>query len=105
MANLKMFYKNIKWKANANIRGTYRSNYGLVDTNNSQGYIDNFDEFVEGYSIWDISINKDLFKNYQFGFGVDNIFDFKDAPTSPNDFIAINNISGRIIYAKFNINF
>lgn len=105
MANLKMFYKSFKWKANANIRGTYRSKYGLVDTNNSEGYIDSFDEFVEGYSIWDISINKDLLKNYQLGFGVDNIFDFKDAPSSPNDFIAINNISGRIIYAKLNINF
>jgi len=105
MANFKVFYKNLKWKANANIRGTYRSKYGLVDTNNSDGYIDNFDEFVEGYSIWNIAVNKDLFKNYQLGIGVDNIFDFKDAPSSPNDFIAINNIPGRIIYAKLNINF
>jgi len=105
MANFKVFYKNLKWKANANIRGTYRSKYGLVDTNNSDGYIDNFDEFVEGYSIWNIAINKDFFKNYQIGFGIENIFDFKDAPSSPTDLIAINNIPGRTIYAKININF
>lgn len=105
MGNIKVFYKNFKWKANANIRGIYRSKYGLVDTNNSDGYIDNFDEFVQGYSIWNIAFNKDLFENYQLGLGAENVFDFKDPPLSPNDFIAINNIAGRIIYAKLNINF
>ncbi|NQY30353.1 MAG: TonB-dependent receptor [Flavobacteriaceae bacterium] len=105
MANFKVFYKNLIWKVNANIRGTYRSKYGLVDTNNTDGYIDNFDEFIEGYSIWNIAINKDFFKNHQIGFGVENIFDFKDVPSSSIDFIAINNIPGRTLYAKLNINF
>ena len=68
-------------------------------------FIDNFDEFVKGYSIWNLAINKDFLKNYQLGFGLENIFNFKDPPTSSNDFIAINNIAGRIIYGKLNINF
>lgn len=105
MANIKFFYKNFKWKFNANLRGTYRSKYGLVDTNNSQGYIDVYDEFVDPYSIWDVALNKTIFNNAELGVGVDNMFDFQDPPESTDDFIAISNISGRIIYGKLNINF
>lgn len=105
MANIKFFYKNFKWKFNANLRGTYRSKYGLVDTNSSQGYIDTYDEFVDPYSIWDVALNKTLFKNAELGVGIDNMFDFQDPPTSETDFISISNISGRIIYGKLNINF
>lgn len=97
MANLKVFYEFTKWDLDANIRGTYRSKYGLFDTNGNT-YLDAYDDFVEGYSIWDFAINKTLYKNYQLGFGIDNVFGFTDTQN-------ITNISGRIIYGKLNIHF
>ena len=103
MANFKIFYKNLKYKFNTNIRGVYRSKYGLIDTNNTQS-IDNFDEFVAGYSIWDFAINKDINRNIQLGAGIENLFDFTDFRESNSDAVFINNISGRILYAKININ-
>ena len=96
MANFKIFYTVEKWNANANIRGTYRSKYGLIDTNGNN-YLDNYDTFVDGFTIWDIAFNKTLYKNYQLGFGMDNIFNFRDTQN-------ISNIPGRIIYGKLNIN-
>ncbi len=105
MANIKFFYKNKDLKFDANIRGNYRSKYGLADTNNSLGYIDNFDEFVNGYSIWNIALNKDIYQKYQIGVGIDNVLDFTDVRSDKTDIIYINNIPGRILYAKFNINF
>jgi outer membrane receptor for ferrienterochelin and colicins len=103
MANLKIYYKNKEYKFDTNLRATYRSKYGLADTNNN-GSIDNFDEFVEGYSIWNLAFNKDIYENYQIGIGVENIFDFTDVRSSEQDQIFINNIPGRILYAKLNIN-
>ena len=97
MANFKVFYEFTKWRLDANIRGTYRSKYGLYDTNGNS-YLDIYDEFVKGYTIWDIAINKTLFKNYLLGFGIDNVLGFTDTQN-------ISNISGRIIYGKLNINF
>lgn len=97
MANLKVFYEFTRWELDANIRGTYRSKYGLYDTNGNT-YLDSYDDFVKGYTIWDVAINKTLFKNYQLGFGIDNILGFTDTQN-------ISNISGRIIYGKLNIQF
>ncbi|OUS02550.1 hypothetical protein A9Q86_03340 [Flavobacteriales bacterium 33_180_T64] len=97
MANLKVFYNIPKYKLDANIRATYRSEYGLLDSNGN-GYLDTYDDFVDGYAIIDFAINKTFYKNYQLGFGVDNIFNFKDTQN-------ISNIAGRLIYGKLNIQF
>ncbi|MBT8253555.1 MAG: TonB-dependent receptor [Flavobacteriaceae bacterium] len=96
-ANFKIFYQISKWNANANIRATYRSKFGLFDTNGN-AYLDSYDDFVDGYSIWDIAFNKTIFKNYELGIGVDNLFDFTDPQN-------ISNIAGRIIYGTFTLNF
>ena len=97
MANFKIFYTLPKWKMNTNLRATYRSKYGLFDSNGNT-YLDDFDSFVDGYSIWDFAINKTFYDNYQLGFGVDNLFNFTDPQN-------ISNIAGRILYGKLNIKF
>ena len=97
MANFKVFYSFEKWKADVNMRATYRSRFGLIDTN-FNNYLDAYDTFVDGYSIWDIAFNKTIQDAYQVGLGVDNIFGFTDTQN-------ITNIPGRIIYGKLNINF
>ncbi len=97
MANLKLFYTFNKLHANANIRATYRSKYGLFDTNGNS-YLDAYDNFVEGYTILDLAFNKTFNKNYIVGLGIDNALGFTDAQN-------ISNISGRIFYGKLNIQF
>lgn len=104
MANFKVFYSNTQNKFNTNIRGTYRSKYGVLDTN-SNTYLDKYDDFVDAYTMWNWAINKTFKENYELGIGVDNIFDFTDEPTSNNDFTFINNIPGRIFFTKLNIQF
>ncbi|NNK86817.1 MAG: TonB-dependent receptor [Flavobacteriaceae bacterium] len=96
-ANVKLFYKIEKWDANFNIRGVYRSKFGLFDTNGN-AYLDTYDDFVDGYSIWDLAINKTFYKNYELGLGMDNVLDFTDPQN-------ISNIPGRIIYGTLTVNF
>lgn len=95
MGNFKAFYSIPKWKMDMNIRATYRSRFGLFDSNGNN-YLDTFDEFVNGYSIVDIAFNKQLFKNYEIGFGADNVFNFTDPQN-------VNNIAGTLFYGKLNI--
>ncbi|MGK0325334.1 MAG: outer membrane receptor for ferrienterochelin and colicins [Polaribacter sp.] len=97
MANFKIFYTIPKWNLDTNLRTTYRSKYGLFDTNGNT-YLDKYDDFVDGYTIWDFAINKTIYKDYKLGFGMDNIFNFNDPQN-------ISNIAGRIIYGTININF
>ena len=97
MANLKLFFSVPKWGAHANIRGTYRGKYILYDTN-SNTYLDKYDDFIDGYAIWDFAIHKNLYDNFQLGFGIDNALNFKAQNTS-------NIIPGRIIYGTINIKF
>ncbi|GAB1856516.1 TonB-dependent receptor [Flavobacteriaceae bacterium MHTCC 0001] len=97
MANLKLFYTIPKWDVDTNLRTTYRSKYGLFDSNDNN-YLDAYDDFVDGYTIIDLAVNKSFFENYQVGFGVDNLFDFTDPQN-------ISNIPGRLIYGKLNIQF
>lgn len=96
MANIKAFYTVPKWNLDANIRATYRSKYGLFDTNGNE-YLDTFDDFIEGYAIIDVAVNKTLFKDYQIGIGADNLFGFNNTQ--------VTNIAGRTIYGKLNIQF
>lgn len=97
MANLKIFYSVPKWKLDTNLRTTYRSKYGLMDSNGND-YLDIYDKFVDGYAILDFAINKSFWKHYQLGFGVDNLLDYTDVQN-------ISNIAGRLIYGKLNIQF
>ncbi len=97
MANLKLFYRFDKWKADANLRLTYRSKFGLFDSNNNT-YLDKYDTFVDAYSILDFAFNKRILSNYRIGLGVDNLLDFTDPQN-------ISNIPGRILYGTININF
>ncbi|WP_430409036.1 TonB-dependent receptor plug domain-containing protein [Kordia sp.] len=97
MANGKIFYNIPTWNANANIRTVYRSKYGIADSNGN-GYLDNYDDFVNGYAIWDLAMNKTIYDKYTFGFGIDNLFDFTDPQN-------ISNIAGRIIYGNLTIEF
>ncbi|MCH9661559.1 MAG: TonB-dependent receptor [Bacteroidetes bacterium] len=97
MANLKAFYTISKWNMDTSLRGTYRSKYGLLDSNGND-YLDAYDDFAKGYAIIDFAINKTFYKNYVAGFGIDNVFDFTDTQNS-------SNIAGRIIYGKLKIQF
>lgn len=97
MANGKLFYNIPKWNMHTNLRATYRSKYGIADTNGNN-YLDRYDDFVAAYTIWDFAINKTLYKNYTFGFGIDNLFDFTDPQN-------ISNIPGRIVYGNITIQF
>ena len=97
MANFKVFYTMPRWKLRANLRMTYRSRYGLSDSNGNL-YLDRYDDFVNGYSIWDIALNKNFTKDILLGFGIENAFDFSDPQY-------ISHLPGRIIYGKFTLSF
>jgi outer membrane receptor for ferrienterochelin and colicins len=94
MANFKVFYNIPQWKLSTNFRVVYRSKFGLFDSNGN-GYLDDFDTFVEGNAVVNLAVNKTLFDNYKLGIGADNLFNFSDAPNIPN-------VPGRIIYATLN---
>ena len=95
MGYIKLYYTNFESKFNGNIRLTYRSKYGLYDSNNNN-YLDSYDKFVSGYFITDLAINKKINNYSKISFGVNNLFNFRDIEN-------ISNISGRIYYSKINI--
>ena len=94
-ANFKVFYNLPQYKADVNMRATYRSKYGLSDTNGN-GYLDNYDTFVDGYAIVDFAVNKALYKNITLGAGIDNLLNFTDTQN-------VTNIPGRLYFAKLNL--
>ena len=61
MINFKLSYRLEKWNLESNIRATYRSKFGLYD-NNGNGYLDAYDTFVSGYSIFDFAAHHSLFE-------------------------------------------
>jgi len=79
------------------MRAIYRSKYGMYDTN-SNGYIDDKDTFVSGYTIIYVAVNKEIDKHIIVSAGADNLFNYTNKKY-------ISNMPGRIVYGKLIINF
>ena len=95
MWNVKFFYQ-INDKITLNNIITYRSKYALNDSNGNN-ILDNYDEFIEGYTLCDIGVTYYRSSSKSIQLGVKNIFNF----TNPE---YISNISGRVYYFNIKIN-
>ncbi|RSC93978.1 TonB-dependent receptor plug domain-containing protein [Tenacibaculum singaporense] len=106
MGNLKLFYENFQYDFSANIRAVYRSKYALFDTNDSQGIIDEFDDFVSANTQVNMAVDKTLFKLMNVQIGVDNLFDERGIENKQS---FTNNDSvlrlGRTYYGRIQFNF
>ena len=91
-ANAKLFFDLPWWNIDGSFRTTYRSSFGLFDTNGNS-YLDRYDDLVAPFAIFDFSLNKPLGKKFRIGAGVDNIFNYTD----PGQ---MSNLPGRLIYAS-----
>ena len=91
-ANLKLYLSIPEWGSTLNLRVVYRSKYGITDTNGND-YLDVHDDFVEGYTQWNIALNQQIGTQFNLAFGINNLFDFKDPQNIPN-------IPGRQLYTK-----
>jgi len=96
-ANFKVLYAIPNLKTDINLRIFYRSKYGIIDSNNNQ-ILDDYDAFVAGYFLTNLSLTKQIKENFSFQIGANNLFDF----TNPNE---ISNLSGRQIFARLQFNF
>jgi outer membrane receptor for ferrienterochelin and colicins len=91
-ANAKVFFELPQWHLDGSLRATYRSAFGLFDTNGNS-YLDQYDDLVAPFAIFDFSLNKALGKKFRVGAGIDNIMDYTDPGR-------LTNLPGRLIYAS-----
>lgn len=96
MGNIKFNY-HVNDKTEFNTILTYRSKYGISDSNGND-ILDTYDQFIDGYSLCDVGITHQISTLKSCQIGVKNIFGF----TNPE---YINNISGRLYYINFKLNF
>ena len=94
MGNIKLFYQ-INDRITLNSIITYRSKYALNDSNGNN-ILDNYDKFIEGYTLCDIGITHHTTSLRSIQLGIKNIFNF----TNPE---YISNISGRLYYINLKI--
>ena len=94
MGNIKLNY-HLNDKTDLNTMVTYRSKYALSDSN-ANGFLDTYDQFIDGYSLCDIAITHQISSLKSFQIGIKNIFGF----TNPEH---ISNISGRLYYTNLKI--
>jgi len=92
--NVKLFYESENgW--GANIRGTFRGQSGLFDSNGNE-FVDD-GEYVSGYSVWNAAVSKELIGNITIQAGTDNLFNYTN----------INQpyLAGRLWYGQVTMNF
>ena len=92
--NVKLFYESQNgW--GANIRGALRGQFGLFDSNGNE-FVDG-GEYVDGYSVWNAAVSRELFGNMTIQAGADNLFNYTN----------INQpyLAGRLWYGQVTMNF
>lgn len=105
--NFKIFYRHREMAIDASLRLIYRGKFGLGGINgniqgetvapsdrNSNGVLDDYDQFVNGYALVNTAIAKSV-KSFRFQFGIDNLFDYTDPVNIPN-------LPGRLVYMSAN---
>ncbi len=91
MANARLVYDNDENGVSLSFRAIYRGRYGLGDSNGN-AIIDQNNEYIKGYMLYNVSVSKTIFKNaLRLQATADNILNFKNP-----DFIA--NLPGRLLY-------
>ena len=96
-ANIKLNYLIPSIETSINARVFYRSKYGIFDSNNN-AILDKYDEFVKGYFLTNLTINKDFKYRFSAQLGVNNLFDYKDESNIPN-------VSGRQLFTRIQYQF
>ena len=96
-ANIKLNYLIPSIETSINARVFYRSKYGIFDSNNN-AILDKYDEFVKGYFLTNLTINKDFKYHFSVQLGVNNLFDYKDERNIPN-------VSGRQLFTRIQYQF
>ncbi|UMY65439.1 MULTISPECIES: TonB-dependent siderophore receptor [unclassified Flavobacterium] len=91
-ANSKISYLIPAIKASVDARVFYRSKYGVFDTNNN-AILDKYDDFVKGYFLTNLTVNKDFKQRISAQVGVLNLLDYKDENNIPN-------LAGRQVFAR-----
>ncbi len=97
MANLKINYNLSKYNTNINARLFYRSKYGVFDTN-SNNILDDYDVFVKGYCLLNLSATKEFKHGFSLQMGTLNLLNYKDIDNIPN-------LAGRQIFSKIQYSF
>lgn len=78
MANLRLFYHYRPWDLGLTFRVNYRGKYPFEDTN-SNYYIDRYDTFVDGFFLFNASVEKKLWKQHlALQVTAENIADYTD---------------------------
>lgn len=104
--NLKLFYENYQHDFSINLRSIYRSKYALFDTNNSQGVIDIYDDFVSDNLQLNLSVEKTFFDLMNIQLGVDNLLNERGLENKVKFSNADNVLRlGRTFYTKIQFNF
>ncbi|ODS72054.1 MAG: hypothetical protein ABS46_21115 [Cytophagaceae bacterium SCN 52-12] len=77
MLNVRAFYTYKPWDLSVNVRLNYRGKYPFMDYNGNQ-FIDRYDLFVPGHTLWNAAVEKKLLKQLlSLRFTADNIGGFK----------------------------
>ncbi len=97
MINLKVNYNLSKYNTNINARFFYRSKYGVFDTN-SNNILDDYDLFVKGYCLLNLSATKEFKHGFSLQMGTLNLLNYKDINNIPN-------LPGRQIFGRVQYNF
>lgn len=96
-ANIKINYLIPSIKTSVNARVFYRSKYGIFDSNNNN-ILDKYDDFVKGYFLTNITLNKDFKYQISAQIGVINLLDYKDESNIPN-------LAGRQFFTRIQYQF
>lgn len=95
MVNMKLNYTINKIRDNLSFKIIYRGKYGLVDTNNNT-YLDNYDDFIKGHFVVNLSFYKKLYSKLYLQVNFRNLLNYKDAENLVNN--PGRRFSVRIIY-------
>ncbi|MBK9727706.1 MAG: TonB-dependent receptor [Saprospiraceae bacterium] len=106
--SLKLFYENKKHHWDASIRLIYKGKFGISNTAgsvqgnirpasdiNGNSILDQYDQFVDGYILCNVSISKNLLDKFRIQLGADNLFNYIDSDHIPSLF-------GRNLYLNVN---